>query len=333
MCGIRILAACSLVVAASTLAGAGYAQVESAVTRSVAGDDWSLPPGEPAPNSGFYSEKAYADRGKRVNLRGFDLTWKQIQPSPGGFDAKTTGKAYGMHLPSFNEQIGDRRPFWMRLFVSATAWAPSWLAKQCRYTPVGPDYEGQRHIPIWDPCVWGRVRGAWRKLMIDKGLRSDPRLRFVYVPGAFTWAEFDYDMIDLGSRKQGLTFAAYRAWHGQMIRDLVALMNGENADPSDDYAYKLVYTGEDYPFSARFGDKVAFFARSAVIAGMGIRTGITELFNYHLNEIPAYGTTISPNGHLVTNDDWVLFDGRRVAGTENECYTGCGLKSREPLYA
>jgi hypothetical protein len=316
------------------------------VTRYVVGDDWWLPPGGPAPNTGFYSERASQDG--RVELRGFDLTWRQIEPVPGTFDANATGRAHGMALASFNSQNADPRAFWMRLFVSATAWSPPWLARACRYAPLGPDYDGLRHVPIWDPCVWDKVRGAWRTLMVDKGLRSDPRLKFVYVPGAFTWSEFDYDMVDLGARRLGtracpaggspfadgcLTFAAYRDWHAQMIRDLVAIMNGENADPSDDYAYKLVYTGEDYPFSQRFRDRVALFARDAVQAGLGIRTGITELFNFHLNEIPAYGTTIAPSGHLVTNDGWALFDGRRVAGTENECYTECGFKSSDPAYA
>ena len=99
-------------------------------------------------------------------------------------------------------------------------------------------------------------------------------------------------------RGRCLTFEAYRDWHARMLSDLVAIMNGENADPTDDFAYKLVFTGEDYPFSERFGDRVAFFARDAVEAGMGIRNGISELFNFHLGEIPAYGTTIGADGHL-----------------------------------
>jgi hypothetical protein len=291
---------------------------------SVAGDDWRLPSGQPAANAGFFSERDVADGEARVDLRGFDLTWRQIQSSPGSFDEDAIGSAHGMDLPSFAEQDADERPFWLRLFASATAWAPTWLGAECPYTAVGPDYDGFMHVPIWDACVWDRLRAAWRALLVEQGLRSDPRLRFVYVPGAFTWAEFDYDMVDRGA-EQGLTFAAYRDWHARMLEDLVAIMG--------DYAYKLVYTGEDYPFSERFGDRVALFARDAVQAGMGIRTGITELFNFHLSEIPAYGTTIGANGHLVTNDDWVLFDGRRVAGTENECYTECGFKSRDPLYA
>ncbi|MEX2212399.1 MAG: hypothetical protein WD689_11655 [Gaiellaceae bacterium] len=323
----RHVAACALVLlVAGALPGAvaaTHAQAQAVVTRSVVGDDWSLPPGAPAANSGFFSESGSADLDSRVELRGFDLTWRQIQPTRGSFDGGATGSAQDMDLPSFDEQNADPRPFWMRLFASGTSWAPSWLAQRCSYTPVGPDYDGERHVPIWDPCVWPELREAWRELMVGQGLRSDPRLKFVYVPGAFTWVEFDYDMIDTGAA-QGLTFEAYRDWHAQMLGDLVAIMG--------DYSYKLVYTGEDYPFSDRFKDKVALFARDAVAAGMGIRTGITELFNFHLNEVPAYGTTIATNGHLVTDDDWMLFDGRRVAGTENECYTDCGFKSRNPAY-
>ena len=311
---------------------ASPAYAGSRVTASVKGDDWSLPPGAPAPNSGFFSERVSADAEKRIDLRGFDLSWRQIQPQPGLFDPDAKGTAEGMDLPSFASQNADPRPFWMRLFASATTSAPEWLARQCSYTTVGPDYEKQQHVPVWDPCVWEKLRAAWRELMIGQGLRSDPRLRFVYVPGAFTWAEFDYEMIDLGVR-QGLTFTAYRDWHAQMVSDLVSIMNGENDDPSDDYAYKLVYTGEDYPYNDSFGDDVAFFARDAVAAGMGLRNGITEVFNHHLAEIPAYGTTIGPDGHMHTDDDWVLFDGKRVAATENECFTDCGLHSRQPRYA
>lgn len=49
--------------------------------------------------------------------------------------------------------------------------------------------------------------------------------------------------------------------------------------------------------------------------------------------MPAYGTTIGPDGHLVTNDDWQLFDGQRVAATENECYNACGFHSEDPHWA
>jgi hypothetical protein len=68
-----------------------------------------------------------ADADKRIDLRGFDLSWRQIQPAQGSFDEDAEGSAYDMDLPSFASQNADPRPFWMRLFASATTWAPAWL--------------------------------------------------------------------------------------------------------------------------------------------------------------------------------------------------------------
>jgi hypothetical protein len=296
-----------------------------------AGDDWRLPAQvRPAPNTGFYLENASPRDG--VVARSFDLTWRQIEPQPGVFDTERKGSAQGMSLASFRKQNAKPGPFWLRLFASATTWAPTWLSQQCSYRTVGPDDDKQRHVPIWDPCVWRRVKAAWRALLIGQNLRNDPRLVMVYVPGAFTWVEFDYGMIDLGAR-QGLTLGVFKSWHRQMVSDLVSIMNGENDDPSDDQAHKLVYTGEDYPFNDHFGDGVAFLARDAVAAGMGIRNGITEVFNSHLGEAPAYGSHIGADGHLHTDETWVGLDGRRVIAAENECYTSCGLHSKDPRYA
>ncbi|WP_183092632.1 hypothetical protein [Nocardioides stalactiti] len=325
-----VLVAAAAAVPTDSRADAGSDPGRAAVTGTVDGYDWTLPAGtDRAPNSGFFSEYPSA----RIDLRGLDLTWRQVQPRPGALSTSTTGTAYGMDLASLSDQLDDSSDFWMRMFASGKPWAPRWVTRKCDAPTVGPDYDGMRHLPIWQPCVWTQLRDTWRRLMIGADLRSDDRLRFVYVPGAFTWAEFDYDMVDAGVRQTGLTFRQYRRWHQRMVADLVAIMNGNNDDPSDDYAYKLVYTGEDYPYSGRFGDRVALFARDAVVAGMGIRNGITEVFNNHLGEVPAYGTTIGEDGHLHTDDDWQLFDGRRVAAAENECYTDCGFHSQDPLWS
>ena len=53
---------------------------------------------------------------------------------------------------------------------------------------------------------------------------------------------------------------------------------------------------------------------------MGIRNGITELFNDHLGEAPAYGSHIGDDGRLHTDESWIGLDGR-VIGAENECFT------------
>jgi hypothetical protein len=330
--GLALVLAAALAVGCGS--GAETATGAAGAARIVAnrpGDDWRLPAHvTPAPGTGFYHETTSAR--DDVTARSFDLTWRQIEPTSGAFDVGAKGFAQEMSLKSFRAQNADPRPFWLRLFASATTWAPLWLARECRYRTVGPDYDGQRHVPVWDPCVWARLKRIWRTLLIDRGLRSDPRLVMVYVPGAFTWAEFDYDMIDIGVR-QGLTFDAYKAWHDQMVTDLVTIMNGENDDPADDQAHKLVYTGEDYPYSAKFGDRVAFLARDAVSAGMGIRNGITEEFNHHLGEAPAYGSHIGGDGHLHTDESWAGFTDGRIIGAENECYTGCGFHSKDPRWA
>ena len=54
----------------------------------------------------------------------------------------------------------------------------------------------------------------------------------------------------------------------------------------------------------------------------------TEKFDSHLNEVPAYGLTVQPNGHVAADENWVGYDGR-VLGTENECFLAgdCGLRN------
>ncbi|MEC7669556.1 MAG: hypothetical protein VX622_10825, partial [Pseudomonadota bacterium] len=73
-------------------------------------------------------------------------------------------------------------------------------------------------------------------------------------------------------------------------------------------------------------ERIGLLPRDAVLSGLGIRNGITENYNNHLNQVPAYGLTIQPNGHVEADEDWVGYDGR-VLGTENECFLGCGLQN------
>src|SRR5262249_20100254 len=158
--------------------------------------------------------------------------------------------------------------------------------QECGVQSVGNGYENDPHLPLWNPCLWGYARKLYREVLLEHGLRSDPRLKLIYVPGAFTYCEFDYDIPSLAAQHGDLPFQTFDTWYHQMVADLVSIMNGENSDPSDDDAYKLVFTGEDYPFGP-WGTKDDPLARDAVAGGMGIRTGITELFNFHLNHIPA----------------------------------------------
>jgi hypothetical protein len=294
------------------------------------GEDWWLPSWvEPTPGTGLFSEEASPAHG--IDTRVADFTWRQLEPSDGAFSTTATGSAQDMDFASWDDQLAGEDQVWVRLWASGVDWAPEWVASDCGVESVGVDYDGQTHLPIWNACVWGHLMDLYREVFITRGLRADPRVRFVYVPGAFTWCEFDFDIINQAA-ESGLTFAEFDAWFQSGMQDLVDIMNGDNDDASDDYAWKLVYTGEDYPWGP-WGADDDFLARDAVAKGMGVRTGITEVWNFHLNQVPAYGTTIAGDGHMVTDPTWVALDGKRVLATENECYNDCGYTTDEPAYA
>jgi hypothetical protein len=276
----------------------------------------------PAAGSGFFSEDA--DPAHHVDVRAVDVTWRQLQPDgPGAIDAESTGSAQDMDFASLRTQLAVPGPFWMRVFASGVDWAPKWVVKDCRVKTYGPDYDGQRHLPIWDDCVWGHLSALYRLLFVDEKLAANPDLRFVYMPGAFTWVEYDYEMITQAAERGDLKQDRYLAWYRTMLADLVGMFGDERA--------KLVFTGEDYPWGP-FGGADDLLAREAVDAGMGIRTGIPELANFHLSEAPAYGSHIAQDGHLVVDDQAAPHDGRVIA-TENECYRDCGYTADDPYYS
>lgn len=287
------------------------------------GDDWSLPASaRPAANSGFFSEEASAE--DHVFTRSVDVSWRQIQPSPGNLDRGASGDAQGMSFASLDDQLAGPDRFWMRIFASGESWAPEWVAEECGVSTYGPDYDGERHLPIWDDCVWGHLLDTYRRVFVDGGLAADSRLSFVYVPGAFTWAEYDYEMVTAAVDAGDLDLESYLAWYDHAWTDL--------ADLFGEHRNKLVFTGEDYPFGP-FGADDDLLAAQAVEAGLGIRTGITELSNFHLSEAPAYGSHILPNGHLSLDDTLPVHDGTRIVAAENECYNDCGYETDEPYYA
>ena len=323
--GARAPMACVAVVAAILAVTAGACSPDTAdggVTVRP-GDDWSLPGWvRPSTNSGLFSEEAAPGVG--VDTRSVDVTWRQLQPDgPGRPDKAASGSAQGMDLEPLGRQLANRRPFWMRVFASGSDWAPEWVADECDVRPIGPDYDGQYHLPIWDECVWGRLLALYRELFADQGLRADPRLRFVYVPGAFTWSEYDYDIVARAA-KEGLTFEAYRSWYRHAWRDLAAVFGP--------YSYKLVFTGEDYPWGP-WGSRTDLFAKQATDAGISIRNGITELSNFHMSEAPSYGSRVRPDGHMEVDEKLPVHDGRHIVATENECFNDCGYRTGEPYYA
>jgi hypothetical protein len=290
----------------------------------LAGDDWSLPTwARPRPNSGFYSE--HASTPDDVYVRSVDVSWRQVQPTRGGaIDRTSSGQAQGISMAPLANQLAQPGPFWMRLFASGVDWAPQWLPDTCHVHGYGPDGDGEKHLPIWNECVWSALMTTYKAVFVDSGLRADPRLRFVYVPGAFTWTEYDYDIIEDAVKAGDLDQARYLSWYSHAWQDLVDLFGP--------YRTKLVFTGEDYPFGP-FGASDDLLAAKATATGMGIRNGITEEFDFHLSQAPAYGSTVAPNGHLSLDESLPVHDGRFVVGVENECYNDCGFTTTDPYYA
>ncbi len=288
------------------------------------GDDWTLPEwARPAENSGLFSEEASED--DLVAVRSIDVTWRQIQPEKGAaIDLESSGTAQDMSFDGLGAQLAADGDYWMRIFASGENWAPEWVAEDCGVSSYGPDYEGEPHLPIWDECVWDHLMDTYRALFVDLGLADDERLRFVYVPGAFTWAEYDYEMVVAAVDAGDLDLETYLSWYDHAWTDLVELF-GDNA-------HKLVFTGEDYPFGP-WGEDDDLLAQQAVDAGMGLRTGITEPSNYHLSEAPAYGSQIQQNGHMIVDESLPIHTGRFIVATENECFTDCGYSTTDPYYA
>lgn len=293
------------------------------VRGSVVGDDWSLPAGTSiAENAGFFSEEP--DPGHHIDTRVVDVTWRMLEPHPDDYRDDLTGGAEGDTFASLADQLADPGPFWLRVWISNVDWAPAWVMQDCGLEPAGEDETGQAHLPVWDSCLWGHAFDLYRHLLVDLGLRHDPRLVMAYVPGAFAYAEFDFDVVDQAVADGSLTFPVFDAWFRRMVEDLTGVMG--------DATHKLVFAGEDYPFSS-LGAGDDLYARYAVTHGMGVRNGISELSNFHLNQVPAYGTTIGADGHLATDDDWQLSEPGRISVAEHECFRDCGYHAAHLYYA
>ncbi len=329
---LALILAAGFLVACSGSGGKGGAPDESPLE-----DDWSLPAyATVATNSGFFSEQLAP--ASNVNVRVVDVTWRQLKPSAMTFDTSATatlGQDYALQFASLHDQLASPDPYWLRVWISTEDAVPQWVLDACPTAKLyGPGYENDRNVGIWNACVWGHALDLYRELLETHGLRNDPRLVMAYVPGAFTYAEFDYDIVNDAVAKGDLDFPVFRAWFEGAMQSLVDVMNGENADPADDAAQRLVFTGEDYPFGPEsWGTQDDLLARDAVAKGMGIRTGITEVFDFHLAQVPAYGTTIAPDGHLVTDESAPAFSPGRIRATENECYRDCGFSTAALYYA
>ncbi len=297
----------------------------------IEGEDWSLPAWvTPAANSGLFSGEA--DAGLGISLRSFEVTWRQLNPQEGVYSQTLGGNAEGNTMASYQNQLARGGPFWMRIWASGTDWAPQWVIDKCAVSSIGTDYNGQAHLPLWNPCLWGELLKLYRQIFVQWGLRSNPDLRLLWVPGGFAWGEFDFDLVTQAAQNHGLELSEFSAWFQQAMTDLVSILNGENQDPADDHANKLVYTGRDYP-AGPWGAEDDGFAKNAVDQGLGIRISDLELFNFHSNQMPSLGATIAADGHVVLDEAAPVRQGGRLTVGESTCINDCGYSTGDPLYA
>lgn len=307
---VRWIVSAALVVASACAPPPGPAP--AIAIEVVPGHDWSLPPGVGVrQDAGFYGDEPGPH--PRIDARVLDLTWRQLEPTEGELRTDTFGSAAGLDFAPWVEQRAAGGRYWLRLWLSGLDWAPTWVVDACRVQPVsGMDGDGQYHLPLWHPCVWSKLRALWARLA-DAGVLADPDLVLVYVPGGFTWLDFDFEVIDRAVLEDGLDATTFRAWFATMLTDLAAVAGPDVG--------KLVYTGEDYP-RASFGPLVDDLAADAVAAGLGVRLGRAELTNDHRARLPAWGATVTADGRAVLDPARPA----RLRAVELDCFDACGQR-------
>ena len=206
------------------------------------------------------------DTPSNIKWAGADVSWRQVVGElraplyvTTDTDIIRPGHTSTSEMDVLAEVLAGDRPFWLRMFVAEAEWAPEWIWDECGVEPITVVREGDppsdvplwtaNYVPIWDDCVWDAVMDAYTWLLGPEGLDllADDRMLLVYVPGAFKWAEYGLsaieDAVDDASYEDGPGDASdYSAWFlDRMVAELVAI--------NPDYAHKLVFTGEDFPYS------------------------------------------------------------------------------------
>ncbi len=299
------------------------------------GDDWSLPSWvTPANDYVFFNE--VLDAGFHINNHVIDLTWKQINPANGVYSKTATaswndfGSGDSFFFDSYTNQLALGGHYWLRIWLSGEDWVPPWVLTDCAIpsTQRWLDHsQQQRHIPLWNSCVWNHAKTMYNHVFNVWGVKNDSQMEFIYVPGGFFYGEFDFDVMWAAFNDNTVTAAQLLTWLADIRTSLTNMMGSKKG--------KLMYTGQDYPFDFS-GNPYAEFelhATKAVDAGMGVRNGISELFNFHLNETPAYGSHIQQNGHVSIDENYTVHRDNHVIGNENECYNACGFTTSDPYYA
>jgi hypothetical protein len=312
-----------------------FSNIAHAATIAI-GDDWSVPTWV-TPSSNYVYFNEISSPAFHINNHVIDVTWRQINPAQGVYSQTNTdswteivagGETF--NFDSFADQRALAGHYWLRIWLSGEQWVPQWVLTACNIpiTQRWVDHSQQdRHIPLWNACIWNHAKTMYQKVFVDWGVKDDPKFEFAYVPGGFFYSEFDFDVMWSAFQQGAVTSNQLLTWLQDIRTSLVSILAEQHG--------KLMYTGQDYPFDFSgepYGD-FELHARDAVNAGMGVRNGISELFNFHLNETPAYGSHIEADGHVSIDESFVVHKNNHVIGNENECFNACGFSTDDTYYA
>lgn len=301
------------------------AQERISLQSIVDGDDWSLPAFvKPLPNTGYYDSPPEL---QNEDIRTLILTWKELNPAEGVYDFSRMELALQQNFR-----------VWLRMYATDVIHVPTWVLAKHPNAPLmhHPTHEGLTYPDLIGNNSLGFFVAPWHtgvdqefrlflKQFGERNFLANPKLAFMYVPGAWRWTEWVTSFVR-EMRQQGLTPDAYVRWFEQLI-DAYALAGGQ-------HVHKMVFTGygrvdsaegnEDFIF--RINDLETGLNRMtdyAVRAGMGVRVGDLEWFN-QFNIMPAWGapfiTDSGLNYQIIDMDNPLRKDSRRVIGTENEAF-------------
>ncbi len=302
----------------------GISQSANPINQSPAEDDWSLPAYvKKSGNAGLFWEYTFKDADNLI------LTWKQLNPAEGIYNWAILDTAVTLNIP-----------FFLRIWASDTSHVPKWVKTKYPDMPVlhwgrpgetYPDLLGKtspgNFYAIWNKGFAQEFK-VFLKAFKSRNYLSSPNLKFMYVPAAWRWNEWELGpMLQELLNKAPITPANFELWFKEHLNDY--------ADASNGYQYKMVFTGygriENPIYYA--GKEPWFFNLNdtlngsneltdyAVSIGMSVREGAQEYFNSS-NDHYSWGApskTINNINYQYINEKHPLhLDPRRIIGTENE---------------
>ena len=279
------------------------------------GWDWSLPPGiKPVPYSGFttWGKDRYSEM---ITVQGiFSVGWRQSCPAPGDYDwkpmrdainhARSLGMRVGLHIR------GVERPM-----------VPDWVIKKYNVPvlDVAPIQENQpwrlQIVPPWHPDVL-REYAALMEAFGKTGIPQSEDVVYGYIHGISPsrgeeWALRPVD-IEAWEKTAGLTADLLANCLKARVDGMLKAFHGVE--------YKLAFMGGPIGVNKKeYLQKTGGLLEYALVHGTGWRGGRVD-FQHSLFQTPALGSSVTPDGYCVVDENLPIHKENRYCGDENEEY-------------